>query len=48
VSDNGEEQPTDTPGSGDQPQEGTGVQHEDKPDDLRPESAPPAPEPEGS
>ena len=47
MSDNGEEQPTDTPGSGDQPQEGTGVEHEDKPD-LRPESAPPAPEPENS
>jgi hypothetical protein len=45
VSDNGQDQPTDTPGSGDQPQEGTGVHQEDGPD-LRPESAPPAPEPE--
>ena len=47
MSDNGEEQPTDTPGSGDQPQEGTGVQDDEKPD-LRPESAPPAPTPEKS
>ena len=45
MSDIGEDQPTDTPGSGDQPQEGTGVQPDEEPD-LRPESAPPAPKPE--
>jgi hypothetical protein len=59
MSDHSEDQPTDTPGSGDQPQEApngheskeghgsTGPEHEESPD-LRPESAPPAPKPEGS
>ena len=47
MSDSGEDQPTDTPGSGDQPQEDTDVTHEGRPD-LRPEAAPPAPDPEGS
>jgi hypothetical protein len=45
MSDHADDKPTDTPGSGDQPQEGTGVQHDDEPD-LRPEVAPPAPKPE--
>jgi hypothetical protein len=47
VTTTGEDQPTDTPGSGDQPQEDKDVGHEDRPD-LRPEAAPPAPDPEGS
>ena len=51
MSTNGEDEPTDTPGSGDQPQEGPGrgpgVEQDDNPD-LRPEAAPPAPTPKAA
>ncbi|HYR61124.1 MAG TPA: hypothetical protein VET24_00580 [Actinomycetota bacterium] len=45
MSGNGDDQTTDTPGSGDRPQEGTGVQPNGEPE-LRPEAAPPAPDTE--